>query len=118
MLIPTTILSACSPAKPVTYSAVPIQKPALILPQVSKLDLAAVDYIVITKDNASEVFSQLEKDGKPVVLFALTSDGYKAVSLNMASILELVSQQKSIIAAYQRYYVQTSDIIDAHNAKQ
>lgn len=77
-----------------------------------------VDYIVVTRDNVEQVFADLEKNGKSVVIFAVDSDGYKQLSLNMAQILELVSQQKNIIAAYQRYYVQTTNVIDNYNAKQ
>lgn len=119
MLIPTIVLSACAPkVEPVTYSSSPIEKPALILPQANTLTLNKVDYIVVTRDNIDQVFADLEKNGKSVVLFAIDSDGYKQLSLNMAQILELVSQQKSIIAAYERYYVQTTNVIDSHNAKQ
>jgi len=80
--------------------------------------LSKVDYIIVTRENVDQVFSDLEKNGKAVVLFAIDSDGYEQLSLNMAKILELVSQQKNIIAAYERYYVTTSKVIDIHNAKQ
>jgi hypothetical protein len=106
LLIPITVLSACSPKpEPVTYSAVPTPKPALVLPKISTLNLKTVDYIVVTRENVDEVFNDLEKNGKSVVLFAIDANGYEQLSLNMASVLELVSQQKSIIAAYERYYV-------------
>jgi hypothetical protein len=38
-----------------------------------------------------------------VVLYAITDDGYKNLSLNMADIIKLVKQQKAIIAAYEKY---------------
>jgi hypothetical protein len=101
----TIALSACSTPKQVEYTATPEPKPALVLPQVTPLNLQRVDYIVVTKDNVDEVFAQMEKGGNSVVLFAMDKDGYEKLSLNMASILELVSQQKSIIASYERYYV-------------
>lgn len=119
MLIPTIVLSACAPkTEPVKYSSSPIEKPALILPQVSTLSLSKVDYIIVTKENADGIFADLEKNGKPVVLIAVDINAYEALSLNMARILELVSQQKNIIAAYERYYVETTSIIDNHNERQ
>lgn len=106
LLIPITVLSACSPKQePVTYSAVAAPKPSLVLPKTTTLNLKKTDYVVVTRDNVEQVFNDLEKNGKSVVLFAVDANGYEQLSLNMANILELVSQQKSIIAAYERYYV-------------
>jgi hypothetical protein len=100
-------LVGCSVPEPqvVTYTAEPIEKPALILPTIKPLSLQAVEYIVVTKDNVSEIVSQLENSDGTMVFYALTSDGYKTQTLNSAKILELVSNQKSVIAAYERFYV-------------
>lgn len=117
LLTLTTALSACSTTqKVVEYQGKPIDRPELILPETSQLDLRKVDYIVVNRDNIEEVFAELERTGQPIVLFALTSDGYEALSLNIADVLQLVSQQKNVIVAYRNYYENADSAIAAHNA--
>lgn len=84
----------------------PVAPQPIILPDTSVLDLDEVEFIVITPENAATVFADLEKGGKSMVLFAVTSDGYESLSLNMAQILKLLSEQKAVIIAYDRYYKQ------------
>ena len=54
-------------------------------------------------DNVEEVFAKLKDSKTDLVLFAVTDDGYQNLSLNMADVIKLVKQQKSIIAAYEKY---------------
>ena len=116
MLTLTTVLSGCSTTpQSVEYSARPIERPELILPSTNTLDLRNVDFVVVNRDNVEEVFAQLEREGKPVVLFALTDTNYENLSLNIADILELLSQQKAVIIAYDQYYNRVNTTIDAHN---
>ena len=39
------------------------------------------------------------------------------MSLNIADILELLSQQESVIVAYREYYEQTEKVIEENNQK-
>ena len=66
--------------------------------------MKGVDWIVVTPDNADEYFEKMKADGQSISFFALTSDGYAALGINMAQLLELISQQKAIIVAYEDYY--------------
>lgn len=66
--------------------------------------MKSVDWIVVTPDNAEEYFEKMKKDGQSISFFALTGDGYAALGLNMAQLLELISQQRAIIVAYEDYY--------------
>lgn len=98
-------LSACSTQpKSVVYTPEPINRPELVLPETQELDLEKVDWILITPENVDEQFELIRKSGKPVVFFALNNDGYQALSLDMANILKLITQQKAIIVAYENYY--------------
>jgi acetolactate synthase small subunit len=111
-----TGLSACSTTpQSVEYSARPINRPELILPEANTLDLREVDFVVVNRDNIEQIFSQLEREGKPVVLFALTDENYQNLSLNIADIMELLSQQKAIIIAYSQYQEGADAAIAAHN---
>ena len=100
-----TGLSACSTTpKSVTYTPTPIERPTLILPPTDTLDMKGIDWIVVTPDNAEEYFQKMQESGDSIALFALTSEGYAALGINMAQLLELISQQKAIIVAYEDYY--------------
>lgn len=115
-LILITGLSACSTTpQTVEYTPTPIDRPTLILPPVETLDLKTVDWIVITRDNVEDYFAEIEKSGKPVSFFALDGDGYSALSINMVQLLELVSQQKAIIVAYEDYYNTVEQTLDEQN---
>lgn len=115
LLTLTTVLSGCSTPQQVTYTPRTIDKPTLILPTIDTLDMKQVDFIVITPDNVDQVFADLEKSGKAIVVFAVDENGYQNLSLNMAQILEILSQQKAVIAAYENYYVKASAAIDSAN---
>ncbi|MDA9992271.1 hypothetical protein N9E03_01165 [bacterium] len=109
--------SCASTPQVVSYKAEPIEKPALVLPDTSVLELRNADWNIITPEELNGIFDKLKKDGEPVVIYALTTEGYSQLALNFADILKLVSQQKAIIEAYKEYYEQTEKNIDDHNSK-
>ena len=118
MLILTTFLSSCATTPQViSYKEEPIEKPALVLPATGTLELRDADWDIITPDALGQVFDKLQADGEPVVIYALTTEGYEQLSLNMADIIKLLSQQKAIIEAYKEYYEKTEKNIDDHNSK-
>ena len=111
------LLSGCSsmPQK-IEVSAKPIPKPQLILPDAQKLNLQDVEFIIITRENAEEVFAQLEADRLDPMLIGLTDDGYEKLALNLSDIMALLQQQRTIIAAYKRYYEESEQALeDANN---
>ena len=109
--------SCASTPQVVSYKAEPIEKPALVLPDTSVLELRNSDWNIITPEELNGIFDKLKKDGEPVVIYALTTEGYSQLSLNFADILKLLSQQKAIIEAYKEYYEQTEKNIDDYNSK-
>jgi len=116
ILVATLLLVGCtSTPRQIEISAKPIDKPALVLPPVEQLRLKDVEWIVINKENAEEVFAKLIKDKKDPALIALTDDGYEKLSLNMSDIMVLLQQQKEIIAAYQNYYEQSEKALEDAN---
>lgn len=104
-LVAALTITACSkPVEPIVVDQRPIEKPVIVLPPVDEFNSRTVEWVVVTPDNIEQVFKDLEDSGQHIVLIALTSDGYKRLSLNMADLLKLVQQQRAIIAAYQKYY--------------
>ena len=76
----------------------------MVLPQVDEYEGRPVIWVTITPENIEEIWAQISQDGEAVVLIALTPEGMRSLTLNMADLLKLVQQQQSIIIAYQEYY--------------
>lgn len=103
------ILAACGssetaiePVKPVEVRTLEVQKPAPIVPTVDQLRLRDVKWVIITPENVDEKFKEI-KTGE-VVLFALTTNGYENIALNLSDIRAMIDQQKKIIAIYESQY--------------
>lgn len=119
LLVATLGLSACSSTKPrpIEISAKPIERPPLILPDATALRMRDLEWIVITKENAEEVFAELEASRKDAALVGLTDEGYEILSLNYSEIMAYIQQQNAIIAAYKNYYEESEQAIDDANSQ-
>ena len=45
-----------------------------------------LNWIIITSDNAEEVFAKMKEDGKDPVLFGLSDDDYEILAKNFAKL--------------------------------
>lgn len=110
------VTSGCStPIKPIEITAKPVERPVLTLPQVDQIRSRDVEWIIITPENYQQVFEDLKKKNVDVVLIGLTDQGYEALSKNIGDIQVLVRQQQAIIAAYEKYYNESNQALDAAN---
>lgn len=73
------------------------------------MSLKSTEWIIVTPDNINDVWEKLYNDGKHLVLFAVTADGYEEMSLNMVEIRNFISTQRLIILQYQQYYEPTEE---------
>ena len=105
-------LSGCASTQTIKVLSVPVEEVKLNPPTVRKLDLQDIKWYIVTPGNIEEVFAELKSARKDVVLFALTDDGYKGLSLNLGQIRELIAQQQAIISAYREYYKEEERRID------
>ena len=116
LLIGVLALTGCASMPDViTYKSEPVDRPALVLPDTVELELRNADWEIITEENAEILWKELQESGEPIVIYALTTEGYEALSLNMADVIKLLSQQKAVIEAYKEYYEQTEKSIDNYN---
>ena len=112
-------ISACgSSVKKLDILTTPVEKAPLQLPSVTKLNLESIEWILVTENNIEEVFKELEKKKYDPVVFGVSDAGYESLSLNLAKIKQLVKQQKAVIIAYQRYYIDQNKNIDESQQKQ
>jgi len=104
----TVTLTGCQlfSKKPIEIKAEPVARVPLNLALPTPLVLSKPQWVVITPENASDVWQRLEKQRTDLVLFALTNHGYEQLALDFAQIRLLVEQQRAIILQYQKYYEQ------------
>ena len=76
----------------------------LDLPLPPPLKPTAPQWIVITPENAAQVWAELKKRNVDLVLFALTDDGYEELSVDAANIRNFIATQREIIIRYREYY--------------
>lgn len=88
------------PAKIVTKTEY-VTPPAPVVPKPDALSLRDIKFIIITPENAAEVFAKL-KDDK--VLFALTIKGYEDIALNLGDIRAYIRQQNKVIILYENVW--------------
>ena len=112
-------LSGCSAFLPevTKYTSEPVERPLLILPESEITEMRDVDYIVVTEENIDDLWRELEAAGKPIVLFALTHEGYEALALNNADIIRYLSEQRAVVIAYKEYYEKADKAISDANDK-
>ena len=100
------LLSSCvAGVKTLETYTIEKKREPLALDMPTPLELQDVDWIIITKDNADEVFERIknEKNGD-YALFALTDNGYEKLALNFADIRNKIAEQRQIILSYKDYY--------------
>jgi hypothetical protein len=107
LVVVLLIFSSCSTfksEKQVEVITQEIEKPKLNLDVVEPLDLKPIKWIVITRENVAQVFSEIEQEGKSVALFALDTDTYEILAINMEDIKRYILTQNKILVKYKEYY--------------
>jgi len=100
------LLSSCAAGvKTLQTYKIEKKREPLDLTMPAPLELQDVEWIIITKDNADEVFEKIknEKNGD-YALFAVTDTGYEKLALNFADIRNKLAEQRQIILSYKEYY--------------
>lgn len=107
-------LSACSPkVKPVEITTSPAKMPTLVVPSADQINTRPVEWIIITENNYQEVFDNLRKNNKDVVLFGITAEGYENLSLNLSDLRTHIEQKNAIIVAYKKYYIESQNTLSS-----
>jgi hypothetical protein len=93
-----------SDVKPIEVQTKAVERTPLNLRQPEPFRARDLEWIVITPENAPEVWKRLKESNTDLVLFGLTDDGYETLSLGMAELRNFIAQQRSIILKYKEYY--------------
>ena len=76
----------------------------LNLPDPMPLTLEDIRWIIITSENAQEVFKKLEDAGIDPVLFGLTDKDYQVLARNFAQIRQKLQETNNLLEEYKKYY--------------
>ena len=100
------LLSSCAAGvKTIQTYSIEKKREPLAIEDPAPLELQDIDWIIITKDNAEEVFEKVKNDKNgDYALFALTDTGYEKLALNFADIRNKLAEQRQIILSYKEYY--------------
>lgn len=93
-----------SKVKPVEIQTKAVERTRLDLPMPEPLKPRSPQWVLITPENADEVWTKLREKNVDLVLFALTDDGYEELAINMAELRNYIASQRQIIIKYKEYY--------------
>ena len=68
------------------------------------LQMEEIKWIIITSENAEEVFKKLEAAGIDPVLFGITDKDFQVLARNFAQIRQKLQDTNNLLEAYKKYY--------------
>jgi hypothetical protein len=80
----------------------PRQKLDLVKPTMPELE--KLRWIIITSDNADEVFQKMEEQGLDPVLFGLSDKDFQLIAKNFAQIRAHLKHTNDLLDQYKEYY--------------
>jgi uncharacterized lipoprotein YajG len=98
------LLAGCASGPKVLVAPEMVERPKITLPPALPAEQSNVEWVIITRDNVDQKLKAIEKKNGTVSLFALTSQGYQNLSMNIAELRRYIQQQNAIIAALKDYY--------------
>ena len=103
-LILITFLTSCSSVQRLDVFKTEVERAPLNLDAPEAPKMEKLNFIIITSENADEVFAKLKEDGKDPVLFGLSDDDYEILAKNFADIRAFIIQQGATLDQYKEYY--------------
>ena len=97
-------LTSCSSIKKIETFFTPVERERLNLVEPVLPKLEKIKWIVITSENADEVFAKLEEQGIDPVLFGLSDNYYQLIAKNFSQIRHNLKKKSEIIKSYKEYY--------------
>ena len=103
-LLLITSLTSCSSVKKLEIFKTEVEREKLDLKKPTPLELEQLRWIIITSENAEEVFKKLEEQGIDPVLFGLTDKDFELLAKNFARIRNQLKITNDLIDKYKEYY--------------
>ena len=103
-LILITSLTSCSGVKQLEIFKKEVPREKLNLNKPTPLELENLRWIIITSNNAEEVFKKLEEQGIDPVLWGLTDKDFELLAKNFARIRNQMKITNDLLDKYKEYY--------------
>ena len=103
-LILITFLTSCSGVKKLSIFKEEVPRAQLNLENPTPLQLEELQWIIITSENAEEVFKKLEEKGIDPVLWGLTDKDFELLAKNFARIRNQLKITNDLLDKYKEYY--------------
>ena len=103
-LILITSLTSCSSVKKLEIFKKKVEREKLNIDKPTPLQLEQLRWIIITSENAEEVFKRLEEEGIDPVLFGLTDKDFQLIAKNFAQIRNQLKITNDLLDKYKEYY--------------
>ena len=103
-LILITFLTSCSGVKKLSIFKEEVPRAQLNLEKPTPLQLEELQWIIITSENADEVFKKLEEKGIDPVLWGLTDKDFELLAKNFARIRNQLKITNDLLDKYKEYY--------------
>ena len=111
-LILITFLTSCSGVKKLTIFKEEVKRQELNLEKPTPLQLENLRWIIITSENADEVFKKLEEQGIDPVLWGLTDKDFELLAKNFARIRNQLKITNDLLDQYKEYYEPKEEVKD------
>ena len=98
------LLSGCSGVKTLEIFKTEVEREKLDLKKPTPLELEKLQWIIITSENAEEVFKRLDEAGIDPVLFGLTDKDFELLAKNFARIRNQLKITNDLLDKYKEYY--------------
>ena len=103
-------LSGCSSIKQLDIFTMEVERQPLDLEKPTIQQLEELKWIIITSENADEVFKKMKEKGIDPVIFGLSDNDFKLLAKNFAQIRAHMMKLNVMIDDYKDYY--ESDVIN------
>ena len=112
LTLTTFLVSSCSSVKQLEIFKTEVPRAKLDLPDPESPRIQDLNWVIITSENAEEVFAKLKEQNIDPVLFGLTDDDYEILAVNFAQIRAYMIKQKITLQQYREYYESTAENTD------
>jgi len=104
-------LTGCSIGGEKKIKIFSIEKPRekLDYPMPTPLQMEEIKWIIITSENAGDVFKKLEAAGIDPVLFGITDKDFQVLARNFAQIRQKLQETNNLLEEYKKYYEDTGN---------
>ena len=106
------LLSGCSGVKTLEIFKTEVEGEKLDLKKPTPLELEKLQWIIITSENADEVFKKLEEQGIDPVLWGLTDKDFELLAKNFARIRNQLKITNDLLDQYKEYYEPKEEVKD------